>query len=81
MEFIPLGTQPHRGIGLELDPEAEAIRQQIRASWSEQETESRAIGPSVKDMAHTFNVRYPQMLAKRKEFDRARKRVQPKGAK
>lgn len=80
MEFLPLAHPPHRGIGLELEPEAEAVRQQIRESWSEQETEARAIGHSVKEMAYTFNVRYPQMLAKRKESDRMRNRSQQNGS-
>lgn len=62
MEFIPLGNYAHRGMGLELDPEAEAIRQRIRESWSEQETEARAIGPSLREMAHTFTVAHPRLV-------------------
>lgn len=72
MEFIPLGTQPHRGIGLELEPDQLQALEQIRNGWSEDVRESRIKGMPVGEMIETFHVRHARLMEKAAARARAR---------
>jgi hypothetical protein len=70
MQLPQVHTVPS-GLGFELSPEEDAIREMIRASWSEDETATRKQGIGVNEMIHTFHVTSARLLDKKKARDRA----------
>jgi hypothetical protein len=70
MQLPQVHTVPS-GLGFELSPEEDAIREMIRASWSEDETATRKQGIPVESMIRTFHETSARLLDKKKARDRA----------
>ena len=80
MEFLTLQQHPSKGIGLELDPEAMAILEQIRAGWSDEVRASRISGSTTSQMVATFEAhgRLVEKMNNKHRRRLARKREQAK---
>jgi hypothetical protein len=70
MQLPQVHTIPS-GLGFELSPEEDAIREMIRAGWSEDETATRKQGIPVEAMVHTFHISSARLLDKKKARGRA----------
>lgn len=72
MQFPQVNTVPN-GLGFELSPEEEAIREMIRAGWSEDEAATRKKGIPVDTMIHTFHTTAHRLVEKANQRRRNRR--------